>query len=154
MYTHCIFLYYDQCVRKNILYRRRFLFLTCLLACFLVNCASSQPATTPVEVQTLRQYIQALAEKDEVAYSRLICPKWESEAFLEYDAYKGVQTQLGDITCRLLSSQDQAANVNCQGKILLSYGSEKQEIDLSLRNYQLVSNGDVWQVCGFTTSGQ
>jgi hypothetical protein len=136
------------------LYRPKFLFLISFLAFFLVNCASSQPATTPAEVQAFHRYIQALAEKDEVAYSRLICPKWESEAFLEYDAYQGVQAQLGEITCRLLSSQDKTANVNCQGKILLSYGSEKQEIDLSSRNYQLAFDGDIWQVCGFTTSGQ
>jgi hypothetical protein len=134
------------------LYHPKFLLIIGLLTCFMVSCSAGQSQNTPVEVDTLRQYMRALTEKDEVVYSRLICPTWESEALLEFDAYKGVETKLGDMTCRLLNGQSNTTNVNCQGKILLSYGSEKQEIDLSMRQYKLTSNGDVWQVCGYTTS--
>jgi hypothetical protein len=134
------------------MFSRKLLLLSGLLSFFLVGCGSIQTETTPVEVETLRQYIQALAEKNETVYSRLICPDWESEAYLEFDAYKGMQSRLGEMTCRRVSIQDGSAKVNCQGKIMLSYGTEQQEIDLSSRIYHLTTNGNAWQVCGFTTS--
>lgn len=131
--------------------RRKFLLIASLLSFFLVNCSPVQPGGSPAEVQTLMRNIQALAAKDEATYSRLICPDWASEAFLEFDAYRGVESHLGEITCQRISGQGDEAKVTCQGKILLSYGNEKQEIDLASRIYQLKSNGGVWQVCGFTS---
>ena len=133
---------------------RKLFFIAILLSLLLVSCRPAQTAGSPEEVQTLERYIQALAGKDEAAYSRLICPKWEPEAFLEFDAYQGVESRLEQIDCRRIGSQDDEATVNCQGKILLSYGNEKQEIDLSSRNYQLTSIDGVWQVCGFTSTDQ
>ncbi len=125
-----------------------------LLSFFLVSCQPAQSAGTPVEVDTLQRYFQAFADKNETTFTQLVCPTWETEALLEFDAYKGLQSRVGDITCRRVSGQDQTANVNCQGKIFLSYGSENQEIDLSPRNYRLTWNGDIWQVCGYTSGNQ
>jgi hypothetical protein len=133
---------------------RRFLIFAILISFFLVNCSPAQSAGSSAEVQTLEKYIHALAGKDEAAYSSLICPDWESAAFLEFDAYQGVESQLGEITCTKTGGQGNSATVNCQGKISLSYGSEKQVVDLSPRNYKLISNGGNWLVCGFTTSAQ
>ena len=133
---------------------RRYILLACFLSILLVSCQPAQAVDTPAEVVTLQRYMQAFAEKDEVAYTRLICPSWESEGLLAFDAYKGMQSRLGEITCRRVSGQQDEANVNCQGKILLSYGNENQEIDLSSRLYRLTWNGDVWQVCGFAPMSQ
>ena len=125
-----------------------------LIFVLLVGCNTVQSSQKPAEVQALEQYIQALVAKDEAAYSRLICPAWEAEAFLEYDAYQGVKTDLKDITCQRTGSQNDIAKVVCQGKISLNYGNEKQEVDLSSRVYQLKPNAGSWQVCGFTPAGQ
>ena len=65
-----------------------------VLGCaFLVlsGCSSNQPAAASPAVQTLENYLKALADKNETAYSQLICPDWEMDAFLEYDAYQGVK---------------------------------------------------------------
>jgi hypothetical protein len=132
----------------------KFLSLSIFATFFLVGCGSTRFTSASVEVSTLQQYMQALVDKNEAAYSGLLCKSWESEGFLEFDAYKGMESQLGDTVCRLLSSENGAAKVNCQGKIQLSYGTEKQEIDLSSRIYLLTSNGNTWQVCGFTKSSQ
>ncbi len=125
-----------------------------LLAFLLAGCSQAQSSTNPPEVQALESYVRALAAKDEAAYSRLICPSWEAQAFLEYDAYQGVESRLGDLSCRRTGGQGNAATVSCQGKITLSYGVEKQEVDLATRSYQLVSSGGSWQVCGYTSTGQ
>jgi hypothetical protein len=134
--------------------RQKLIDTAILISFLLVSCGSVQTGNSPVQVETLNQYIRALTEKNEAAYTRLICPSWESEALLEFDAYKGVQTRPGDMNCRLLNSKDSEANVNCQGKILLSYGTEQNELDLSSRIYRLTKSGDDWQVCGFSTGAQ
>ncbi len=131
---------------------RRIVFF--LIFILLVGCAPVQTSQEPVEAQVLAQYIQALVAKDEAAYSRLICPDWEAEAFLEYDAYLGVKTDVKDVSCKRTGNQNEISNVVCQGKILLNYGNEKQEVDLASRVYQLKPNAGSWQVCGFTPAGQ
>jgi hypothetical protein len=123
-----------------------------LLILMMAGCSPAKPDAESEELQALKNYFQALAGKDEVSYSRLVCPDWEPQAFLEFDAYKGVDTRLSDLTCRRISGEAGSAQINCQGKIYLSYNSEKQEVDLSPRTYRLVLTQDVWQVCGFTTS--
>ena len=136
------------------MYHRNSIMIIVLISLFLAGCNSIQNASDPAEVATLRQFIQAFADKNEAAYSRLICPSWESEAYLEFDAYQGMQSKLGDLTCRRVGGQGGEADVNCQGKISLSYGTEQQEIDITPRIYHLVSNGGNWQVCGYTTGNQ
>ncbi len=59
------------------------------------------------------------------------------DAFLEYDAYQGVKTSLSNLDCRQTGEKDGFTLVTCQGKLSLSYQSEQQEVDLSLRNYRL-----------------
>ena len=128
-----------------------------VLGCaFLVlsGCSSNQPAAASPAVQTLENYLKALADKNETAYSQLICPDWEMDAFLEYDAYQGVKTSLSSLTCRQTAEQNGETLVTCQGKITLSYQSEQQEVDLSRRSYRLALKNETWQVCGFTTTDQ
>lgn len=132
----------------------RFLLFTGFLVLFLASCGAAPAASVSAEVDTLQRYMRALADKDEAAYTRLVCPSWEAEAFLEFDAYRGMKSSLNDLNCRKVDSQGGSANVSCQGSLSLSYGNEKQTVDLSPRLYRLISTGDSWQVCGFTTQGQ
>jgi hypothetical protein len=125
------------------------IFAISLLALILAGCSSVQNTANAAEVNILRQYIQAFADKNEAAYSSLICPSWESDAYLEFDAYQGMESKLGDLTCQQISGDAGKADVNCKGKISLSYGSEHREIDFTPRIYHLISNGGSWQVCGY-----
>ena len=118
----------------------------------LAGCSSAQLAGDSPAAQTLENYLKALADKNETAYSQLICPDWEMEAFLEFDAYQGVETSVSDLVCRQTGEQDGDVLATCQGKLTLSYSNEKQIVDLSQRSYHLVLKNETWQVCGFSST--
>jgi hypothetical protein len=118
----------------------------------LTGCSSLQPAGDTPAVLALENYLKALADKNETAYSQLICPDWEMDAFLEFDAYQGVKTSLSELACRQTGEQDGDVLVTCQGKLTLSYSNEKQEVDLGKRNYRLALKNETWQVCGFSST--
>lgn len=120
----------------------------------LAGCSPTQPTGETAAAQALENYLKALADKNETAYAQLICPDWEMEAFLEFDAYQGVETRVSSLTCRQTGEQNGGALAACQGKLTLSYSNEKQEVDLSRRSYRLVLKNETWQVCGFSTADQ
>ena len=130
---------------------RRFSWIASLFIVMLAGCAPAQTAGHTPAAQAAEAYLKALAGKDENAFSQWICPNWEMDAFLEFDAYSGMETQLDHVACSQTGTQDGAALVSCQGKILLSYGAEQQQVDLSQRTYRLVSQSSNWQVCGFSS---
>ena len=127
------------------------LILGCALL-MMAGCSSIQPAGGSPAAQALENYLKALAGKNETAYAQLICPDWEMEAFLEFDAYQGVETSLSGLACRQTGEQDGDVLATCQGKLILSYSNEKQEVDLSQRSYRLALKNETWQVCGFTST--
>lgn len=131
-------------------FRKVWLVLGCAFL-LLAGCSPTQSAGDALAAQALENYLKALADKNETAYSQLICPDWEMEAFLEYDAYLGVETGLSSLTCRPTGEQNGFTLVTCQGKLTLSYSNEKREMDLSRRSYRLALKNETWQVCGFST---
>ena len=120
----------------------------------LAGCSPTQPTGETAAAQALGNYLKALADKNETAYAQLICPDWEREAFLEFDAYQGVKTSVSGLTCRQTGEQNGGVLATCQGKLTLSYSNEKQEVDLSRRSYRLVLKNETWQVCGLSTADQ
>lgn len=113
---------------------------------------SSGAATidTAAAAQALERYLGALTSKNESLYSQSICKDWETQAFLEFDAYQGLELVLRGLVCQSTGTGPGEAQGNCQGKILMNYGNERQEVDLSRRNYRLTFTGDQWLVCGFS----
>ena len=77
-------------------------------------------------------------------------PPGKRQAFLEFDAYQGVDVKLSDLACSSASSKPGEAQATCQGSILFSYGSEQQRVDLSRRVYTVALRDEIWQVCGFS----
>jgi hypothetical protein len=132
-------------------FRKVWLIFGCAIL-ILAGCTTTQPAGDSPATQALESYLKALADKNETSYSRLICPDWEMEAFLEFDAYQGVETRLSDLNCRQTGEQDGDVLATCQGKLTLSYSNEKREIDLSQRSYHLTLKNETWQVCGFSST--
>jgi hypothetical protein len=106
-------------------------------------------ATTAPATKALVAYLNALTSKDEAALTALSCTDWEANALLELDAFQSVETRLEELSCQQNMAADGSVTVNCQGKIVTSYGSEVQEFDLGQRTYSMVQQGGDWLVCGY-----
>jgi hypothetical protein len=121
---------------------------------FLIMCTSallfsacgkaSNPAAKAVE-----NYINALVRKDAVALSALSCANWESNALLELDSLQAVTTRLENLSCTATGADGTTTLVNCQGKIIATYNNEDQNLDLSVRTYQVVLQDSEYLVCGY-----
>ncbi len=125
--------------------------LSCLpLLLLALGCRPAQD----VPVETLQAFLTAFVNKDENTISTLVCKEWESQAFLEYDSFGNVATQLDDLSCKLIGQTKNAQGetvymVNCTGSISASYGGELSHFDLSSRMYQVIDRGGSLQVCGY-----
>jgi uncharacterized protein (DUF2342 family) len=147
-----------------------FIFLACLLAGLLAACASgaagtpaaSQPPavtqppaatalpTTSPAVKAVLDYLQAMVTKNVDKISTLSCKDWEQSAVQEVDSLQAVTAKLSsDLACSQTGTDSGNALVKCQGKILITYNTENQELDLSARTYKVSQSGGDWLVCGY-----
>lgn len=117
------------------------IFMTTL---FLTACASNNAAPT----KAVEDYLNALVAKDANRLSTLSCGDWEDDALLELDSFQAVTTRLEDVACQQMGTDGDTALVLCNGKIIATYDNEDQELDLSVRTYQVVQEGGEWLVCG------
>ncbi len=120
-------------------------FLMCIVALLFSACGqATDPAAKAVE-----DYLTALVNKDASAISALSCADWESNALLELDSLQAVATRLENLACAAAGTDGATTQVNCQGKILATYNNEDQELDLSVRSYEVVQQGGEYLVCGY-----
>ncbi len=123
--------------------------LVCLgiLAILLSACgsaASGDPAARAVET-----YLQMLVAKDSSRLASLSCAAWESTAIMELDSLQAVETRLEGLACRTTGADGGTTLVTCNGKIVATYDTEDQELDLSVRTYHVVQEGGEYLVCGY-----
>lgn len=111
---------------------------------FLIACASNNNAPA----KAVEDYLKALVAKDADRLSTLSCGDWEDDALLELDSFQAVTTRLEDVACEQTGTDGDTALVLCNGKIIATYDNEDQELDLSVRTYQVVQEGGEWLVCG------
>ena len=117
----------------------------CIIIFILSACGkAADPAAKAVE-----GYLTALVDKDANALSTISCADWESNALLELDSLQAVVTRLENLSCASAGTDGSTTQVNCTGKILASYNNEDQELDLSVRTYQVVQQGGEYLVCGY-----
>ena len=109
----------------------------------LAACTSSSSSAAAVEA-----FYTALVEGDSASVSQLACADWEPQAKLFLDSFTGVKARLENMTCTELDNSGSSATVNCTGKIIATYGTEDQEIDLSGMAFALEKQGDTWLLCG------
>lgn len=121
------------------------LFGLLLVAVFLTACASNN-ADAPA--QAVENYLNALVAKDADRLSTLSCGEWEDDALLELDSFQAVTARLEGLTCEQTGTDGDTALVLCNGNIIATYNDEDQELDLSVRTYQVVEEGGEWLVCG------
>ncbi|MCX6036495.1 MAG: hypothetical protein NTW99_01120 [Chloroflexi bacterium] len=119
--------------------------LMCIAALLFSACGqATDPAAKAVE-----GYFTALVNKDANALSALSCADWEPNALLELDSLQAVTTRLENLACTAAGTDGTTTQINCQGKILATYNNEDQELDLSVRTYQVVQQGGEYLFCGY-----
>jgi len=121
------------------------LFLASAFALFLSACASNN---SDAPVKAVEDYLSALVEKDADRLTTLSCGDWEDDALLEVDSFQAVTTRLDGLACEQTGTDGDTTLVLCNGRIIATYNEEDQDLDLSVRTYQVVQEGGDWLVCG------
>lgn len=116
-----------------------------LAALALTACASNSDSAPANAVEN---YLNALVAKDADRLATLSCGEWEDDALLELDSFQAVTARLEGVACEQTGTDGSTALVLCNGKIIATYDTEDQELDLSVRTYQVVQEGGEWLVCG------
>ncbi|NOT05397.1 MAG: hypothetical protein HOP27_12445 [Anaerolineales bacterium] len=124
------------------------LLLVCIfgLAILLSACGSSASASPAVGA--VEGYVNSIVANDADKLSSLSCADWESDALIELDSLQAVTSTLEGFACQETGTDGEMTLVHCDGKMILSYNGENQELDLSTRTYQVVEQGGDWLVCG------
>jgi hypothetical protein len=123
-----------------------FIMLTIIMTILLLSACSASTSDAPA--QAVESYLTALVEKDAERLATLSCGEWEDDALLELDSFQAVTARLEGMACEQTGTDSDTALVLCNGKIIATYGNEDQELDLSVRTYQVVQEGGEWLVCG------
>lgn len=127
---------------------RKFLLimLVAILANILLTACSS--STTDAPAKAVEDYLNTLVAKDADRLPNLVCGDWEDKALIELDSFQAVTARLDNVACKQTGTDGDTALVNCSGKIIATYNNEDQELDLSVRTYQVIQQGGDWLVCG------
>lgn len=115
--------------------------------CILLSACGSKAASSSA-VDAVENYVNAIVANDASKLSAVSCADWESQALIELDSLQAVTSTLDGFSCQQSGTDGETALVSCVGKMILSYNSENQELDLSTRTYQVVQQGGDWLVCG------
>lgn len=123
----------------------KFTLLIMLSGIFLAACSSS-PSDVPA--RAVEDYLNTLVAKEADRLPTLVCGEWEDEALIELDSFQAVTARLEGMACQQTGTDGDFALVDCSGSIIATYNDEDQELDLSVRTYQVVQEGGDWLVCG------
>jgi hypothetical protein len=114
----------------------------------LVGC-SNQVGSKNNAVGAIETYVKALTAKDTNQLTNASCAAWESNAQIELDSLTAVSATLQDLKCQEAGKDGQDTLVTCQGKIVLDYNGENQELNLEGRTYRARNDGGEWRMCGY-----
>jgi hypothetical protein len=123
--------------------RRMIVVITLCASILLVSCAGSSSPAAVVEA-----YYNALVAGDAPTLTQLSCADWEQQSKLMLDSFTGVKARVDSIACSEQENDGSSVAVNCTGKIIATYGTEDQEINLSNTTFLLQKQGNEWLVCG------
>jgi len=114
------------------------------LLILLTACAPKRDASA----RAVEDYLTGLAAKNSDQLSALSCADWERSARMELDSFQAVDVKLDSVSCAKTGTDGDTTLVTCKGKLVATYGSENQELDLSTRTYEVIQQGGEWLVCG------
>ena len=122
---------------------RRYLAISLLaLTLILLLAACSNSGGDPAK--TVERYLEAKVQGDEQVIRSLLCSELEANAFQEINAFTSVSgARIEGMHCQRIDDSD---IVQCQGKIVATYGSEDTEFPLS--TYRVVQEDGEWKWCG------
>jgi hypothetical protein len=126
--------------------RTFFLVLVLVFTTLVLTACASNNENAPV--QAVENYLTALVEKDADRLTTLTCGEWEDDALLELDSFQAVTARLEGLACEQTGTDGETALVLCNGNIVATYNNEDQQLDLSVRTYQVMQEGGEWLVCG------
>ena len=128
---------------------RKFAPVIILMSVFALLLSACGGKAADPAAKVVEEYLNALVGKDSSRLSALSCADWEPNALLELDSLQAVSTRLEGLTCTTTGTDGTTSNVSCQGKILTTYNNEDQQLDLSVRTYQVVQQGGEYLMCGY-----
>ena len=117
-----------------------------ILSTLLLTACASKNSNGPTKA--VEDYLNALVAKDENRLPTLVCGDWEEDALIELDSLQAVTARLDNVACTQTGTDGDTALVKCSGKLVATYNNEDQELDLSVRTYQVVQQDGDWLVCG------
>jgi hypothetical protein len=125
---------------------RKFVALALLIltALAIASCASNSDGPA----KAVEDYWSVIAAKDADRLPTLVCGDWEADALTVLDSLQAVSARLAEVACSQTGTDGATALVDCTGKMILTYDTEDQEIDLSVFTYEVVEEGGDWLVCG------
>jgi hypothetical protein len=128
--------------------RKLFLLLCTVLMAntLLAACASASNSDAPAKA--VEDYWNVIVAKDADRLATLVCGEWEEDALTVLDSLQAVEARLEEVACSQTGTDGDTALVDCTGKMILTYDTEDQEIDLSVFTYEVVEDGGDWLVCG------
>lgn len=118
-----------------------------VLIIFIMILGSCQGNTPQEPSQTVKNYLNALVDKDSAKLISYSCKNWEGEAQKELDSFMNVGISLENVVCKVNSRNSAETAVLCSGFLKLTYDTEIQKIDLSKRIYHLILENNEWRVC-------
>lgn len=118
--------------------------LILILSLILAACTSD----TDAPAQAVENYLNALVNKESDRLPTLVCGEWEEDALIELDSFQAVTARLENVACSQTGTDGDTALVLCTGNIIATYNNEDQQLDLSVRTYQVIEQGGDWLVCG------
>jgi len=122
------------------------LLISVLAGMLLAACSPAASADAPSNA--VEEYLSTLVAKDADRLPTLVCGDWEEDALIELDSFQAVEARLEAASCEQTGTDGDTALVDCTGSIIATYNEEDQELDLSVRTYQVVQQGGDWLVCG------
>ena len=127
---------------------RKLVLIVILLSALALLLAACGPSKAPA-ARAVEDYLNALVSKDENKLVALSCADWESSATLEFDSLQAVTSRLQGLNCSVSGKDGDTSLVECKGKLLATYNGEDQELDLSVRTYEVIQQGGNYLVCGY-----
>jgi hypothetical protein len=114
----------------------------------LIGLAACSSSGSDLPGQAVEEYWNVIAVKDAERLPTLVCGDWEDDALTVLDSLQAVEARLENASCSQTATEGDIALVDCTGKMILTYDTEDQEIDLSVFTYEVVQEGGDWLVCG------
>jgi hypothetical protein len=112
---------------------------------FLAACSGS----TGSPARAIEDYFQTLVAKNEAQLTSLSCAAWEADARRDSRTFAEFPATAEKVQCSDAGSDGKYSIVACTGKLVLDYNGDKQEIDLSAKQYRAVQEAGSWKMCGY-----